>query len=173
MFPKTLRDKVNRLNRYFSINWRILPFQPILFFFIFLAALIISIDDTSAPLWVTDPVFVMWVGLSLACPPMLLVAHYLIKKFPGRPRYFGLWLRLAADIGQLAAVTAFWILLVTTSPNALIDLDPSTATEFYALKIWLAVIVFMVFLVIRDVWKIVLTERIANRLEKAKVDGGE
>lgn len=115
----------------------------------------------------------MWVGLSLACPPMLLVAHQLIKKYPGRLRYFGLWLRLAADIGQLAAVLAFWILLITSTPNALIDLDPNTATEYYALKIWLAVIVFMVLLVIRDVWKIALTERVANKLEKAKKDGGE
>lgn len=173
MLRNLLHDTVNRLNEYFAINWRVLPFQPILSLFIFIAALIISIDSENAPLWKNDLIFVMWVGLSLACPPALLVSYILIKKYPGRPRYFGIWLRFAADIGQLAAVSAFWVVLVSSKPEAAIDLSPETATEFYALKIWLAILVFMVFLVVRDAWKIILTERIANKLEKAKKDGRE
>lgn len=153
------------LNTYFAMNWARIPFQPILYTFLFIGALLVIGFDVDYPAFEDTPhVFWQWIILSVICPPLSLASWILIKWHPGRPRYVGFWIRAGSDVGQLFSVTAF---IAAISPQ--IDY---VASELYAAEIFSAVWWFILILVIRDVWKIVVTERVATVLEDRK-DGSE
>lgn len=154
---------LKRLNSYFALNWARVPFQPILYTFLLLGALLIVLFDIDYPAFVHNSrLFIQWIALSVLMPPLALLSWILIKFHPGRPRYLGFWLRAAADVGQIASVSAF-IAVVSQ------QIDP-IASEIYAAQIFSAVWWFLLVLVIRDIWKIVLTERVATAIEQRKDD---
>jgi hypothetical protein len=140
-------------------NWHRAPFQGILYLFLWAAAIKISVTgDQPIPFSETLDPFSMgvWTVLSLACPPMAFMAWWLIirSRLP-RAALIGLWVRLAADVGQFAALLAYHLVTLNAdlvTGEALIYLHYLTA----------AVLAFCLILVMRDLWSIVATERLAR-----------
>lgn len=157
-----VRRVINWGNEFFAVNWRWIPFQPVLFLFSFLGALLVIGLDLDHPTFPNSLTFWLWITLSLICPPMAFIAFRMIEHHPGRPRYIGLWVRFGSDIGQFASLTAF---LTVVSQN--IDL---VAAEIYAAEMLAAIWWFLILLIVRDSWKLVLTERVAVALENRKDD---
>jgi hypothetical protein len=155
-----LKKLVNRGNVYFSVNWRVLPFQPILYLGFFIAAILILFAGIYHPNFGEDPTFFWWVVLSVLCPPLAFLSWLLIKKFPGKLRYMGLWLRLGADVGQFASFSSF---LIAIAQN--ID---AIASEVYASWVFTTIWWFLIVLIMRDSWKLVLTERVAEAIQVNK-----
>lgn len=153
---------MRRANTFFATNWARVPFQPILFLFMFVGAILIVVFDVTTPAFdaTAGGVFWQWILLSLICPPMALAAWTLIRFHSGKARYFGLLIRFGADVGQLASMSAFLTVVAD-------DLD-TIASEVYAAQLFTAVWWFLVTLVIRDIWKLALTERVATAIEERK-----
>lgn len=152
-----VRAWIDRGNRYFAIDWRIVPFQPILYLCLFVGAVLVHTVSTDHPSF-TGSTFFWWVTLSTICPPLAFSSWVLIHWFPGKPRYFGYWMRFAADFGQFCSLSAFLTAISAT-------INP-IAAELYASEIFAAAWLFIVLLLIRDAWKLVLNEQIAGRIHK-------
>lgn len=160
---RTLSGWLEYGNNYMSENWRVLPFQPILFTFLFIASATLLInDETYHPAFPGSVRFYLWASLGVICPVLAFVAWRLIKHHPGKARYRGFWIRLGADAGQFGSLTAF--LIAQTG-------DIRTAADLYAAEIVIATWFFMILWIVRDVWKLVLTESVANRIETLKEEG--
>ncbi|AYB70692.1 hypothetical protein SEA_JOIEB_60 [Mycobacterium phage JoieB] len=153
-------------NEYFATNWARVPFQPVLYMFLFLGALLVVSFDLDYPAFEEHSVvFWQWIALSLICPPMALSSWILIRWHPGRPRYVGFWVRLGADAGQLASLSCFLTVISQ-------DID-YIASELYAAEIFSAVWWFVIILVIRDIWKLAITERLAAAIDKQQRAEGD
>lgn len=138
--------------------WPAIRFQPILFLFLWIANWHIvfpgggnaSIDTLGIGAWE------MWLGTGFICPPLLLLSWWLIEKCNGRWRYRGMWLRLAADMGELGVVVAFlWARLASA--------DPYTDARVYG---WIAIssmVAFLLVLVGRDIAMLGVVERLATK----------
>lgn len=152
--------------RQFSTDWTPLRFQPILFLAawggtwgVFLAdfpekdELAVGLTESLGE-WGWHG----WLALSFTAPVMLMLAYSFVYLGSGYLRYFGFWFRLGADCAQLAAISAF--LMAQGSWYRGVDND----YRVYFLSLCIAVLAFLVIMVIRDVWQLMLTERIASRL---------
>ena len=143
-----------------SADWQKVAFQPMLFLCLWLAALIILVrgDFRSVPAVFSDknnsPVFWVWVGLSLVCPPLGLVSLRMIRDDAnGRWKYRGFWFRLAADIGQLTALTVYTVLRFQMGDY-----------HIYPVACLVACTLFVAHLVMRDVKKVWQLESLARAL---------
>ena len=99
-----------------SDDWARVPFQPMLYFCLWFAAIVMLIwgDFAAHPEpfsdLMTTGTFWAWGGLSLLCPPLALGSLRMIRDdAPGHWKYRGLWLRLGADIGQFVALMMYTI----------------------------------------------------------------
>ena len=101
-----------------------------------------------------------WIGLSLVSPPLLCAAYLAVHSRNGYAKYVGLWLRLAADFGQAVAVAVFLAAWIVQRGAGVNDY------RLYLFFIAASVQAFLVVMVVRDVWQLVVVERLATRLER-------
>lgn len=145
-------------------GWHRVAFKPILFFFLWCAVVRMALSDQQPPIPL-DTVFngyveAMWVALGLACPPLALIAWCLIAHCQWhRSTLAGMWLRLGADLGMGASLFIFHIVAVTAELT-------SDESGVYMRYIMGAVLLFMVMLVVRDVWALMMTEKLAGVMER-------
>jgi len=149
----------------FTDTWGALPAEPILYFFMFSGLLQItafprpSASSANTPANTPDWVSELWRVAGFAAPLLCLIAWYLINKRTGSQRLAGLWVRFAGDFAQATALTTFLIIRFADSP---INDD----AHVYLMNIDVGVLVFVVMLVLRDVWILVKVEEIAAHLER-------
>lgn len=151
-------------------TWHRVPFQPILFFFMWLATLHIIFTLDNDPIrfeLLTSYAGVSWIILSLICPVLVLCSWWFIKRsqLPWST-FFGMWLRLVADIGQFTVLIVYYIVI-------LLGKTTLSDGEIYLRFITVSCLIFCLLLVIRDIWALVLTEKVANLLwsQKENDDG--
>lgn len=141
-----------------DIDWVIIPWQPLLFVSCWISAIIMLIwgDFTNIPYETADQVTGaggVWVWLSLVCPVLALGSLHLIRFTKGKRRYCGFWLRLAADMGQGAALTVYTVARFMDGDHHL-----------YTMALLTACMVFVGMLVYRDSRTLIRTEKLANKL---------
>jgi len=151
-------------SRIFSSGaWHRAPFQPIIYLMLWGAVLRIVADRTvPAPFQQTlsSGGEMAWILLVLICPPLSLFAWWLIMRARWlRSSLIGLWLRLASDAGMCCALLVFHIADALDSYRT--GEEPA---DFLSRYITAAVVLFSFLLVVRDVWALVLTGKVARSL---------
>lgn len=147
------------VNVYLFDSWGMIPFQMLLYTFIFAAGISLwVIDAPLPPLEILAPhIYWLWLSLCILCPVIALLSWFCIMQFSGRWKYRGYWFRLAGDSGMFFALLAFHLSIVMTRPEI-------TEARVFS-RFWrLAVIAFVFVLVIRDIWSIIITEKTARKL---------
>lgn len=146
-------------------GWHRVAFQPVLFLFLWGAVIRMVVSDRLPPVPL-DSVFNgyvegMWVALGLACPPLALLAWCLIAHCSRwhRSTLAGMWLRLGADLGMGALLVIFHIVAVSAELTA-------GESGIYMRYIMGAILFFTVMLVLRDVWSLMMTEKLAGVMER-------
>lgn len=140
-------------------HWHLgIPFQPVLYLGIWAAVIhmVFFSDLPEIPFESVGPwVRVTWMVLALVCPPLSLLAWWLISQSTWhKSSMAGLSLRLGSDIGMFASVLAFHLAVVVTHPM-------QTKSDILSRYIMAAVMVSVFTLVIRDVWSVLAMERAA------------
>jgi hypothetical protein len=158
------------LSRWADQPWPIVPFAPLFFFAAFAGRFIvmagggeeIPFDDVLGvygyPIW-------LWLGI--LCPVMLVASWWMIFKKSGRWRYSGLWVRFGANMGMACALAGFILAYQAEERALLTRLDDA---HLMVLTLLTSIWVFLVVSVVRDVWVLVLTERVAHGVRNAGVD---
>ena len=123
-------------------DWQRIAFTPMIYTCMWIGAVLhLTVGDVTAIERDDAPagVYQAWMGLSLLTPPMALAALALIVHTTGRWRLRGLWLRLGADVGFLAAMSTYLIVKLGSG-------------DFHIYSVWtlIAIIIFCVHLVMRD-----------------------
>lgn len=149
-----------------SDAWHRAGGQPILYLFLWAAATrLLFLDSWGIRIdMVLHGTYVdeVWLGLSLVCPPLALLSWLLIVRCRWhKASLVGLWLRLGADAGQLSALVVFHLVSVRTAMLS------NSEAQIYFRYLTASAIAFTALLVVRDIWAIVATERIAGRLRRA------
>lgn len=152
---------IRRVDAYFSTDtWSLVPFQPILYFFLWGAAIRLWIDQSAPPNFddiVVRGFYPVWLGLGVVAPPLALLSWFLIQKCSGRWSFIGMWVRWVADVQMLVAVLAYHLTNVA---------KVATETRVYSRYLTGAILVFIVTLIIRDIWVLIITERLAFRIHR-------
>jgi len=144
-------------------DWQHVRFQPILYLFVWAAALRIAVtNDLPIPPdeLLTPWAETAWTITSLICPPLALLSWWLIVKSPlTRSALAGLWIRLGADAGQFAALLAYHVVAyrLATGPAAAV-----MEVAVYFRYITGACMVFCAMVVLRDLRAIVRVERMVR-----------
>lgn len=146
--------------RMFAADWPTVRFQPVLFLFSFISTLHVILTD-NIPIGFDDALgglsFTAWAVLGVTSPPLLLVAWLCIRFGTRYTRLLGFWARLVADAGMTTTIVTFLITFVTQRG---LDND----YRLYGLFLFAAVTVFMVMMIGRDIWHLILINKVANRL---------
>ena len=146
-------------------TWHRVPFQPILFLLIWGAAMRIVVDESApAPfqLELSNAGEAAWVSLIFVCPLLSAAAWWLMMRSKWRGAALaGLWIRLASDVGMLAAIVTFH---VANSLNA--ARFGQQSDDFFSRYLAVSVMVYLLLAVSRDVWALVLTDRVARSLDR-------
>ena len=143
-------------------SWHRVAYQPVLYFFLWGAAVRIWLDNDEPPIpfenlsaWTGN----VWLVLSLVCPPMAAFSWWLILKSKiRRAALIGLWMRFSADVGQTVAILVYH--LVTINVAVMREAE----VQVYFRYLTGATLIFSALLVVRDVWALAATERLAGRL---------
>lgn len=160
------RRFLNAGERWFGSGlWHHVAAQPLIFFFLWCAALRITFTEdfphirfqqVFAP-WVEG----VWLATGLLCPVLALVAWWLIVGSSwSRSSLFGLWVRFGADLGQFTALLTFHVAVVMTSPT----MPGVTEARIYLRYALAGVMAYVAALVVRDVWAIMSTNSLARRI---------
>jgi hypothetical protein len=149
-------------HRWFAPNaWHRVPFQPILFFFVWGATVRVVWTERNTPIpfeILTPYTATAWAVMGLICPPLTLLAWWLVRHCTRSwASFIGMWLRLIGDMGQFLVLMIYHVVVVYTRP-AIDD------NEIYFRYLTGACLVFAMLLVVRDIWALVLTERLATLL---------
>ena len=149
-------------NLFSSSAWHRVPFQPILYFFLWAATIRIVVVDDVIPIpfkeELGESAETTWNILSLICPPLSLLSFWLMfRSLLPRAALAGLWVRLAADVGQFVSLLTFHI------ANALAT-GWGDESAIYSRYINGAVLAFVLLLVVRDVWALLITDRLARAI---------
>ncbi len=134
-----------------------MAFQPVLSFFIFGVTIRLWFNQTEPPNLkdhVSENFYGIWLLLGAFSPILLLCAWLLIKRTSGRWIFVGTWLRLAADIGIFTNVITYH----------LVSLDGRTESILYSRYIIGSVLFFCVMIIVRDIWTIIATEKLATQI---------
>lgn len=132
---------------------------------LWIATVIIFIwgDFTAVPSDFADEpqnLFLAWGGLSFLCPPLALLSVRMIQSPDGKKKYRGLWLRMAADIGQFTALIIYTILRLNLGDY-----------HVYPMAGMLTCVLFVGHLVMRDIKRIFFVEKLAIRIQRESLDG--
>lgn len=148
-----------------SRPWPIVAFQPIIGLFIMAASIRLTFTDIPPVKFdgfIGGNFYHLWLILGIASPTTAFMA-WLMSHKPGRCRYLSMWFRLAADIGFLTVLGA-WHLAAVFHDASLNE----TEGTVYARYIQGSLVLFFIVLVIRDVWSLVITERLANQIQRGR-----
>lgn len=131
-------------------TWHRVAFQPLLYLILWGAALRIVITD-NVPIPFAEELSRVaehaWAVLSLICPPLALLAWWLMMRSTAAGAALaGLRIRLAADFGQFVAILVYH--LATVFHAGAIGLSE---TNLYARYIVVASMLFVAGLVVRDI----------------------
>lgn len=143
-----------RADQFFTALSVALPLSPLAF--VLLSVFMISstrgFDATAGGVLQHNGTFVAWLWLAVTAPVLLASAWIMLHKMSGLVRYWGHWIRLAADISMMFAVVAFDV----------------TRTEEQVGNIWFRVVIVacLAWLVTRDMWRIFHIERAAVDLAR-------
>ena len=157
---------VQRTSRYLMHSaWPLIAFQPVLYLFVWGACIRIWLDKSYKPpafekLFGTSEFYHVWMSIGLITPIVSLAAWAMIRFCSGRVRFNGMWLRLAADIGMFTCLLTYHVALMMTVSE--VNARP------FARYLQGATLIFVLLLVIRDVWTLVLTERLARYIHDAE-----
>lgn len=155
---------VRRVNSYITeSSWPAVRFQPILYFFLFGAALRLWREPSTPPSFdqvITPGFYEVWLGIGMGAPILSLVSWWLIHKRSGRTRYVGMWTRASADLLVFVYLLSFHIVTVKTFAP--------TEPRIFSRYIVGAATVFVIVLLVRDVWALMITERIAWRIRRGR-----
>ena len=160
-----LRRAISAWDSFFNNSWRLIPFQPILYFFLWGAAIRLWVNQDQPPNFedvIAHGTYGVWLFLGIVGPPLSLLSWRMIRQ-PGRIRFLGFWVRLSSDMMTFTTVLAYHIVTVLTYRN------PDEARIFSRYIIGSA-LAFMSFLIIRDLAAIVLVERVARRIHRGDKD---
>lgn len=154
-------------NVYFNARWRVVPFQPVLFTLLTIGAIHVALSagesigfaETFGGSWF----YKAWLALSFFAPLQLICSSYLIRKRRGRSRYRGYWFRLGADVSEFSVVATFLIAWIESGRYRGNDY------RLYLLFIAVAVLIFLAELVVRDIWKLRLIEKVAAGIREGYV----
>ena len=144
-----------------TADWRRIAFQPMLYLCLWVAAIVIIVKGdfaTIPPIFADEHsgvAFWLWSGLSLICPPLAMVSLWFIQSPHGERKYQGLWLRLAADVGQLTAVVVYLILRFAIGD-----------WHVYPMGALIACVIFVAHLVLRDAERIYVVEKLASKIHQ-------
>lgn len=148
-------------NKYFSgRQWPLVPYQPILYLFIFGAAIRLCIDQDPPPdfdLVIGNYFYILWLVLGLSGPMLALASWFMIRR-SGRAGFVGLWVRFASDIMVFVNLISYHITVVNTLT--------SNETRIFSRYVVGSALLFTIFLIIRDLWTLVLVERMAGRIHR-------
>lgn len=144
--------------RFFTArSWQVIPFSPILYFFVFGAVVRLWTSPGEPPPFeraIGPGSYGVWLTMGVMSPIMALIALVMVERKRGIWRYQGMWLRLGADIGMFSVLLAYHISVVAfISP---------TEVRMFARYLVAAILVFILGLIVRDVWTLVVTERVAR-----------
>jgi hypothetical protein len=98
---------------------KLIPFRPILAFFIWGATARLLLYDASRIPFDTvigDGAYTAWMTIGFTAPLLTLLAWWLISHRPGGWRYRGLWFRLAADCGLFGWLLAYHVTVWVSNP---------------------------------------------------------
>lgn len=144
-------------------SWHRVPFQPVLYFFLWGATVRVFITERNAPIrfeLLTVYAERTWLALGLLCPPLTLLAWWLIRRCQKHwSTLVGMWMRMIGDLGQFIVLVVYHILMVAY-PH-IIEVPDG---EIFFRYLTGSCLVFVFLLFVRDVWALVLTERVAGAI---------
>lgn len=153
------RRLIARADQYYDRDWKVVWFQPILYLFLFGAVLrLIDLPGPSLSfekLNLLSEFYVGWLAMGLLCPSLALGSAIMIHR-GGRLRVLGFGTRLAADVGVFTFLLAYHLAVVLTNPA-----NESRIVSRYVVA---AVMLFVLELIVRDIWAIRINEKRTARL---------
>ena len=172
----SLRDHIPVVDRFVAFGIRTftpvhtagrVPFQPLLYFFLWAAAIRITFNDKT----VADIPFrealagwaeTMWDVLAIGCPPLALLGWWLIAHRRARIKLAGHWLRLSADFGMLIALLTYHV--ATAGRYGFKD-DEHIFSRYMSASC----IAFTFALTLRDIWILIVIDRMAAGIRDGRL----
>lgn len=157
---------IQRVNSYFNKKWPLIAFQPILYFFILGACVRLAIIKDTPPnfdKFIAHGFYTIWLTLGITSPILSLFSWFLIEKQTGKRRFLGMWFRLASDFGVFTTLLTFHATTSLTTLN-----NYSSESKIFSRYMLGACIIFTLILIIRDIWTVILTERLAKKIVKSR-----
>ena len=156
---------IRALNTYFDEGWRTIPFQPVLYLFLWGATFRLWIEP-STPLAFEEVLgntsfYGIWLAIGIACPPMALLSWFLIQMVSGAWRLRGMWFRFAADIGVFVMILSYHITVVIV--------NPSNESRIFSRYVVAAAMVFVLGLIVRDAWALVINSIKARGIRRVRL----
>ena len=152
------RGLINKADRYYDRDWRMVWFQPILSLFIFgcslRLALTYSVPEPDFRSVLGFDFYHLWLLLGMLCPMLGLTAWWMIR-LGGRAGVIGRGVRLGGDIGLLT------VLLAYHAVSSRVDFA-TNEDRIFSQYVVAAVMVFVVELIVRDMWAIRLVNLYAR-----------
>lgn len=154
-------DRLIKANEFFSKSWRLMAFQPVLYFFIFGVSIRLWLNQTEPPAFkevIASGFYGIWLFLGVASPILALISWIFIQKLRRRWSFIGMWTRLASDISVFTSLLTYH----------LVTLDGRTEVMIFNRYVLASTMVFVLTLIIRDIWAIVLMERLATQIHSSE-----
>lgn len=158
------------VDRYVSSRlWPLIPFQPILYFFILGAVVRLWMNQSAPPAF--DDVFAQgfygaWLAMGIVGPLLALLSWWLVRTRAGRWRFLGMWTRFSSDIMVFTVLLSFHVVTI----KSVLGVPPSESKIFARYMVG-ATLIFTLTLIVRDVWVLVVTERLAGRIHRGDCYG--
>ena len=155
---------IRKTNVFLTVNiWRpVVLFQPILLFFMWGATVRLAVSDSPPPrfekvsnfIWFYD----MWLAMGIFYPMLALASWWMIEKCSGKVRFLGMWARLTSNIGLVTVMISFHL------ADVLRDKPDISESHIFSRYIMASALCFLCLLVVRDIWTLVLAEKLAKRI---------
>lgn len=97
----------------------------------------------------------LWLAAGIVSPLLGFASIWMMKTKTGRARYRAFWLRLAANLGIITAMTVYEIARFSTEIRHPIEYHPIVDTVF------ISAIAFMTVVVVRDIRFLIVVEKVA------------
>lgn len=159
------RRAVDQGDLYYDKDWRTVVFQPLLYFFVFGASVRLAFVTTFEPIHVHAVLpnapfgYALWLALGIV-GPILALHSWLFIRHGGRLRIMGMWLRFSADVSVFTCLLTYHLAAVLTYAP--------TESRIFSRYVIGAVMIFVVELIVRDVWALRLVEQRARRMRRGK-----
>lgn len=141
-----------------------MAYQPVLYLFMFSASVRLAINKTEPPKFdtvITDNFYVIWLLIGIFSPLMALASWIFIEKLSGRAVFMGMWMRLASDIGMLTVLLSYHLVTIK---------DGRIEATVFSRYLMGSTMLFVVTLIIRDLWTIYIMEKLAAQIHSEELD---